>query len=78
MFGSGLRDEQQPEHVDVEVMVEVLFGDAFERRKRVHARIVDEDIESTEALDRFIDDGLRIGRLGKRRRARQRLCRRLR
>src|SRR6202011_6192672 len=59
-----LGSEQQAEHVDVEVPVEVFFGNVLNGREPVDTRVIDEDIQSTEFLDRRVDDALRVGRLG--------------
>src|SRR5688572_1619261 len=64
MRGGGLRGQQQAEHVDVEVPVEVFFGDVLQRREPVDTRVVDQDVEPAELLDRRVDNGLRIGLLG--------------
>jgi hypothetical protein len=45
------------------VLVEVLFGNVFDRREAVDTGVVDEDIQSTEMLDRGVDDGLSVARL---------------
>src|SRR4029077_19847849 len=54
-----LGGEQQAEHVDVEVSVKVFFGNVFDRREPVDTRVIDEDIQATELLDRGLDDVLR-------------------
>ena len=60
----GLRDEQEAEDVDVELLVEVLRRDGFEGRELVDAGVVDQDVELAEGLDGGVDDGLRVGGLG--------------
>ena len=60
----GLRDQQEPENVDVELLVEVLGGDGFEGAELVDAGVVDQDVELAVGLDGGVDDGLRVGGLG--------------
>ena len=53
MLHRFLRCQQQAEHVQVELFVVVLFGNAFERRELVNACVVHEHIELAERLFRF-------------------------
>ena len=55
MLRRSLRDEQHAEHVDVEVPMEALLGDGFERRKFVDSRVVHQNVEPTIGLDRIVD-----------------------
>jgi len=69
----GLRGENETKHVNVEDPVELLFGDRFDRRELVDPGIVDEDVETTIALDCGIDDTLCLCDLGDVTTARQRI-----
>src|SRR6476619_3904237 len=60
----GLRDENEAEHVNVEHPVELLFGHRFDRHELVDPRIVDEDVQTTKALDGGVDDTLGLRGLG--------------
>jgi hypothetical protein len=64
MLDRRLGSQQQAEHVDVEVLVEVLFGNVFDRREAVDTRVIHEDIQSPELPDRGVDDGPRVAGLG--------------
>ena len=64
VLDGGLGGEQKAEHVDVEDLVVVLFGDGFDRRELVDAGVVDQDVEAAELLDGCVDDALRLGGLG--------------
>jgi len=44
--------------------VEVFFGNFLDGREPVDTRVIDEDIQSAELLDRRVDDGLRVARPG--------------
>ena len=44
-FDGFLRGEQQAEHIEVELLMEVLGGDAFEWRKLEDAGVVHENVE---------------------------------
>ena len=48
-----LRSENQAKDVEVEMFVEVLFGNRFERLEFIDSRVVDENIELAERLLRF-------------------------
>ena len=56
--------EQQAEHVDVELLVEVLVGDGLDGGELVDAGVVDQDVEAAIVLDGGVDDALRVGGLG--------------
>lgn len=62
MLRGRLRDEQNAQHVHVELLVEVLFGDLFDRRELVDARVVHDDIEPAIRFHRRIHDAFRIRR----------------
>ena len=53
MPGGLLRRQQQPQHVEIELAVEVLRRNAIERREFVDAGIVDENVDRAERPDRF-------------------------
>jgi hypothetical protein len=61
MLAGGLGGQQQAEYVDVELAMELFFGDALERGKCVDAGVVDQDVQLAEVLDRRVDDALCIG-----------------
>ena len=63
VLGGFLADQQQAQHIDVECLVKMLFGDLFERLHLVDAGIVDQDVETAKGLDRRVDDGAGVGRL---------------
>ena len=44
-------DQKKAEHIEVELLVEMLGGDGLERHKLVNARVVDKDVDRTERLD---------------------------
>ena len=46
-----LRDQQQAEHIEIEMLVEMFGRDALQRRELVDARIVDENVDRAERLD---------------------------
>ena len=58
MLDGGLRGQQQAEDVDVELPVEMVFGDGFDGAEFIDAGVVDQDIESAEVLDGGGDDAL--------------------
>ena len=78
VLDGGLRGEQKTEHVDVEMPVELLFGDGLDGSELVHAGVVDEDVEAAVVLDGCVDDALAPRRLWRRRHPRRRPCHRLR
>src|SRR6202021_3862919 len=47
------RGLEQAEHIDIEVAMEVLLGEAVDGREAVNTRIVDQDIDVTEGLFGF-------------------------
>ncbi len=59
MSGRSLRRQKDAEHVDVEQLVEVILGDAFEWRKFVDARVVHEDVDAAKMLNGRFNDALR-------------------
>ena len=63
-FDGGLRGEQKAEDVDVEDLVELLFGDGLDGGELVDAGVVDENVETAEVLDGRVDDALGFGGLG--------------
>ena len=58
MLHRFLRREQRAQHIQVEVFVEMLFGNGFQRREIVNSRIVDQDVEATERLLGFREECL--------------------
>ena len=63
----GLRGEQKAEHVEVELLVEVLGRDDFDGSEVVDAGVVDEHIDGAELLHGLRDerpDGIGIGEVG--------------
>ena len=70
-----LRGEEQPEDVQVELLVEVLLGDAFERGELVDAGVVHQDVEPAERLLRLGRTGARCPPASPRWPARRRPCR---
>src|SRR3954468_7283110 len=56
-----LRREDETEDIDVELSVEVLFGDVFERDKFVNAGVVDENIQRAERLLRLREQAINVG-----------------
>ena len=64
MLGGFLRSQDQAEHVEIELLVEVLGRDVFERGKLIDARVVDEDVELVELVLRFGEQPLDVGRVG--------------
>ena len=50
MLHRSLGGQQEAEHIDVKVLVEVFGGDAVERRELVDAGVVDEDVDRAELL----------------------------
>src|ERR1700759_1303730 len=52
-----LRCEQKSENIDVELFVEMLGGERFERSKLVDARVVDQNVDGAELLDDVVDEG---------------------
>jgi hypothetical protein len=48
-----LRRQQEPEHIDVEVLVKEILGDSLERRELVDAGVVDQDVEPAVRLLRL-------------------------
>jgi hypothetical protein len=50
MLDRLLRRENEPEHIQVEVLVKVLLGDVLERHELVDPGIVDEDVDAAERL----------------------------
>ena len=59
-----LGSQQQTEDVQVELLVKMLFGDFFERRRLVNAGVVHQDVEPAERLLRFGEQSLDLGLLG--------------
>jgi fatty acid desaturase len=57
---SLLRHQQHPQHVDVEVMPELLLGDVLERHALIHGRIIDNDVYLSELPDCLIEQILHI------------------
>jgi hypothetical protein len=53
MFHGFLRGEQQAEHIQIELLVEMFLGDLFERREFVDARVVHENVNRAERLIGF-------------------------
>jgi hypothetical protein len=64
VLGRGLRDQQEAEDVDIELLVEVFGSDGLKGQHFVDTRVVDEDVEFAIGLKGRIDDGLRVGGLG--------------
>ena len=64
MFDRLLRSEDQTKDINVELLVEVLFRDPFERGKLVNAGIVYQDIDFAKGLLRFRKETLDVGLLG--------------
>jgi hypothetical protein len=64
VFGRCLGSENRAQNIDVEHLVEAVFGDRLERRKLVNPGIVDQDIEASVLLDGGIDDALGVGGFG--------------
>jgi hypothetical protein len=60
MLQRFLRREEEPEDVQVELLVEVLLGDVFERRELVDAGIVHQDVERAERLLRLGEQALDV------------------
>jgi len=54
MFQRRLCRHDQAKHIQVELLVEKLFGDFSQRRKFVNAGVVDQDIEFAEGLLRLV------------------------
>src|SRR5580698_9627020 len=54
VLGGFLADQQQAQHIDVECLVKMLFGDLFERLHLVDSSIVDEDVETAKSRDRGV------------------------
>ena len=53
MLDGFLRCQQQPQHVEVKVLVKVLGADRLQRRKLIDAGVVHEDVELAEGLLRL-------------------------
>ena len=53
MLDRFLRRQHQAQHVEVELLVEVLGGDVFQRGELVDAGVVDQDVELAERLLRL-------------------------
>ena len=60
----GLGGEQECLDVEVEVFVDVLSGDGFERKKFVDAGVVDEDVEAAKGFGRRGDELGDLGGIG--------------
>src|SRR5437879_12834009 len=60
MLDGFLRGEERTQDVQVELLVEVLFGDAFERRGLVNSGVVDEDVEPAECPLRLGEETLDV------------------
>jgi hypothetical protein len=63
-FHGFFRGEQETEDVDVELFVEQLLGDCFERRECVYAGIVDQDVELAKSFFRFSEKPGDVGLFG--------------
>jgi len=61
VLGCGLCGEKEPEHVDIEYLMEVILGDGLKRRTLVDARVVNEDVDAAVILDGCVDNALRAG-----------------
>ena len=59
-----LRREDQAQHVQVELLVEVFGGDGFERRELVDAGVVHQDVELAERLLGLREEPPDVGFLG--------------
>ena len=55
-----LGGEQQAEHVEVELLAEVLLVYGFERAELINVRVVDEDIDSAELRLGFVEQFLDV------------------
>jgi hypothetical protein len=53
MLDGFLRRQQQPQHVEVKMLVKVLGIDRFQRSKLIDARVVHKDVELPERLLRL-------------------------
>src|SRR5438034_11801951 len=60
MLDGFLRGEERTQDVQVELLVEVLFGDAFERRGLVNSGVVEEDVEPAECPLRLGEETLDV------------------
>ena len=61
----GLCGEEKGLDVEVEMLVDVLGSDGFERKKLVDAGVVDEDVEAAKGLGRGGDELGDLGGIGK-------------
>ena len=59
-----LRRQQQPQHVEVKVLVKALGADRLQRRKLIDAGIVHEDVELSERLLRLGEEVASVLGLG--------------
>ena len=50
IFQRFLRGQQQAEHIQIELLVEMLLGDLFERREFIDARVVHEHVQLAEGF----------------------------
>jgi hypothetical protein len=63
-LGRFLGGQQQAQDVDVELAVEVLLGDVFQRRELVDAGVVDQDVHAAERLLGLVEQTGDVGALG--------------
>ena len=56
-----MRSEDEAEHIQIEMLVELLLGDAFERREFVDARVVHQDVEPAKRFLRLSKQPFDVG-----------------
>ena len=64
VFNGGAGGKKDTEYINVEHLVEVVFGDIFNGSELIDAGVVDEDVEAAIVLDGCVDDALRFSGLG--------------
>ena len=56
--------EDRPEHVDVELTMELILGDVFQREEFVDAGMVHQHVDRAEGFFGFVKQPLHVGGLG--------------
>jgi hypothetical protein len=74
LFDRFLRRENQAENIQIELPVEMLLGDLFEREEFINARVVDKNVELAKGLLRFGKQAFDVRFLGDVRLHRNRLA----